>query len=97
MKVTNFRDDSAHAERSRLFAPSECVYEIASMKALHLASGTPSHPMRKSIASPLTSRWLIAGGAAGALALAGTLSLWAHFGTVVFFETIRTGFVACFG
>ncbi|HEV3175752.1 MAG TPA: hypothetical protein VGZ72_07160 [Stellaceae bacterium] len=49
--------------------------------------------MRKSIASPLTSRWLIA----GALALAGTLSLWAHFGTVVFFETIRTGFVACFG
>ncbi len=31
------------------------------------------------------------------LALAGTLWLWAHFGTVVFFETIRAGFVACFG
>jgi hypothetical protein len=80
-----------------LFAPSECVYEIASMKALHRASGTPSRPMHKSIASPLTSRWLILGGAVSALALAGTLSMWAHFGTVVFFETIRTGFVACFG
>ncbi|HEV3177255.1 MAG TPA: hypothetical protein VGZ72_14785 [Stellaceae bacterium] len=53
--------------------------------------------MHKSIASPLTSRWLILGGAVSALALAGTLSMWAHFGTVVFFETIRTGFVACFG
>jgi hypothetical protein len=23
--------------------------------------------------------------------------LWAHYGTTVFFETIRAGFVACFG
>jgi hypothetical protein len=36
-------------------------------------------------------------GAAAAVALAGTALLWAHFGTVVFFETIRTGFAACFG
>jgi hypothetical protein len=37
--------------------------------------------------------------AAGAitLLLAGTILLWAHFGTAVFFETIRVGFVACFG
>ncbi len=39
---------------------------------------------------------LIAGGAA-ALVLAGTVALWAHFGTAVFFEMIRAGFVACFG
>jgi len=43
------------------------------------------------------SRWLIIGGGAAALVLAGTVSLWARFGTVVFFETIRTGFAACFG
>jgi hypothetical protein len=23
--------------------------------------------------------------------------LWAHYGTAVFFEMIRTGFMACFG
>jgi len=39
----------------------------------------------------------VATGAVTALALAGTALLWAHFGTVVFFETIRTGFAACFG
>jgi hypothetical protein len=29
--------------------------------------------------------------------LAGTVLLWARYGTTVFFETIRAGFVACFG
>lgn len=32
-----------------------------------------------------------------ALALVGTGLLWAHYGTAVFFETIRAGFIACFG
>jgi hypothetical protein len=32
-----------------------------------------------------------------ALALAGSVLLWAHYGTTVFFETIRAGFAACFG
>jgi hypothetical protein len=32
-----------------------------------------------------------------ALALIGTGVLWAHYGTTVFFETIRAGFAACFG
>jgi hypothetical protein len=31
------------------------------------------------------------------VAVAGTLVLWAYYGTAVFFETIRAGFVACFG
>ena len=31
-----------------------------------------------------------------ALLLAGTTALWAHYGTAVFFEIIRTGFIACF-
>jgi hypothetical protein len=35
--------------------------------------------------------------AALGLVLAGTILLWAHYGTAVFFEMIRTGFMACFG
>jgi hypothetical protein len=40
---------------------------------------------------------LVATGAVVALALTGTVMLWAHYGTTVFFETIRVGFSACFG
>lgn len=53
--------------------------------------------MRETVAPRSMSRPLIFGGAAVILALAGTLLLWAHFGTAVFFETIRAGLVACFG
>ena len=38
----------------------------------------------------------LAAGAMG-LVLAGTIALWTHYGTAVFFETIRAGFIACFG
>jgi hypothetical protein len=40
---------------------------------------------------------LVAAAGVIALLLAGTVLLWAHYGTTVFFETIRAGFVACFG
>jgi hypothetical protein len=40
---------------------------------------------------------LLAAGGAVAFLLAGTIALWAHYGTAVFFETIRAGFIACFG
>ena len=46
--------------------------------------------------SPLL-RPLIAVSALVALALGGTVWLWAHYGATVFFETIRAGFAACFG
>jgi hypothetical protein len=36
-------------------------------------------------------------GAVIALGLIGAVLLWAHYGTTVFFETIRVGFSACFG
>jgi hypothetical protein len=39
---------------------------------------------------------LLAAGVIGLL-LAATIALWAHYGTAVFFETIRAGFVGCFG
>ena len=43
------------------------------------------------------SRPLIAVAGVIAVALAGTVLLWAYYGATVFFETIRAGFVACFG
>ncbi len=44
-----------------------------------------------------TSRPPILAGAAIIIVLAGTVWLWAYYGATVFFETIRAGFVACFG
>jgi hypothetical protein len=52
----------------------------------------PDLAARNSLSWPL-----LATGAAVALALLGTILLWAHYGTTVFFETIRAGFTACFG
>ena len=45
------------------------------------------------------ARTAIVWGGAGlaSLAVVGALALWAHYGTAVFFETIRAGFTACFG
>jgi len=54
-------------------------------------------PMRETTESRSTSRSLFLASAAVILALAGTVWLWAYFGATIFFETIRAGFVACFG
>jgi hypothetical protein len=48
-------------------------------------------------ASRTVSRPLLAAAGAVACLLAGTVVLWAHYGTAVFFETLRAGFIACFG
>jgi hypothetical protein len=40
---------------------------------------------------------LLVAGAVVALLLAGAVALWAHYGSTVFFETIRAGLAACFG
>jgi hypothetical protein len=45
---------------------------------------------------PVFRQWALALGAVAFL-LAATVVLWAYYGTTVFFETIRAGFVACFG
>ncbi|MDE2380338.1 hypothetical protein [Bradyrhizobium sp.] len=42
------------------------------------------------------SALLLAGAGLAALALIGTAALWFHYGTQVFFETIRAGLAACF-
>lgn len=46
--------------------------------------------------APRRATVLLAAAVLGAI-LAGTIALWAHYGTAVFFETIRAGFAACFG
>jgi hypothetical protein len=53
--------------------------------------------MPEILARPRSSGALFAVSAIIALALIGTGLLWAHYGTTVFFETIRAGFAACFG
>jgi hypothetical protein len=53
--------------------------------------------MPEIIARPRFSGPLLVGSVLVAVALAGTGMLWAHYGTTVFFETIRAGFAACFG
>lgn len=40
---------------------------------------------------------IMLGAALIATVLTMTAMLWAHYGTAVFFETIRAGFAACFG
>jgi hypothetical protein len=32
----------------------------------------------------------------GGLIMAATLAMWAYYGTAVFFEIVRTGWIACF-
>lgn len=54
-------------------------------------------PVAETAAQQPLSRTLVVAVGAIALLLAGTVLLWAHYGTTVFFETIRAGFVACFG
>jgi hypothetical protein len=53
--------------------------------------------MSQAIAPRVLSSPLLAAGGAIMVLLAGTIVLWAHYGTAVFFETIRAGFIACFG
>lgn len=42
------------------------------------------------------SRTLAVLALAVALVMAGTLALWAYYGTAVFFEIVRTGWAMCF-
>jgi hypothetical protein len=52
------------------------------------AQHPPTRPM-------MTARVAVAVALTGAIL--GTVLLWAHYGTTIFFETIRAGFSACFG
>jgi hypothetical protein len=47
--------------------------------------------------SPRRTAAIALGAGVLGLVFAGTIALWVHYGTAVFFETIRTGLVGCFG
>jgi len=42
------------------------------------------------------ARPLVFAGLTGGLLIAGTAGLWVYYGTAVFFELIRAGWMACF-
>ena len=48
------------------------------------------------VSTAILARPLLLIGAAGGLLLAAALGLWAHYGTAVFFEILRAGWMACF-
>jgi hypothetical protein len=59
---------------------------------------TASSTVASPAGTPPLALWLLlAACVLVALTLGGTVLLWAHYGTTVFFETIRAGFAACFG
>jgi hypothetical protein len=49
----------------------------------------------KAAEASLLPLFLIASGTVAALS--GAVALWAYFCTTLFFEMVRTGFIACFG
>jgi len=52
--------------------------------------------MPENVATATLSRPLMLVAMACGLMLAATFGLWAYYGTTVFFEMVRTGWVACF-
>jgi hypothetical protein len=52
-------------------------------------------PETVSAATPLLSRPLVLIAAVVGILLAGTVVLWAHYGTAVFYEMIVAGIAAC--
>ncbi len=48
------------------------------------------------VAEPGLSRPVVLIAAVIGVLLAGTVALWAHYGTAVFYEMIAAGFAACF-
>ena len=61
------------------------------MKELELEAGMPAIVSNAPLSRPL----LLVAVVGGAL-VAAALALWAYYGTAVFFEMVRTGWLACF-
>jgi len=58
----------------------------------------PAHPLQDNSPNPgrAPSVLLLAGAGVGGLMVIGSLALWFHYGSQVFFDMIRTGLAACF-
>ncbi len=66
----------------------------------HIAARTyvflNGNPMTAQSTTPVPIRPMLLIGSAGGLLVAGTVGLWAWYGTSVFFEVLRAGWSACF-
>ena len=62
-----------------------------------MAQPISTQPVSRAIgpATPV-SALAVAGAGLGAALVLGTLALWFHYGTTVFFETIAAGIAGCF-
>jgi hypothetical protein len=63
----------------------------AYVRELELEAGMPAIVSNAPLSRPLL---LVA--VAGGVLVAAALALWAYYGTAVFFEMVRTGWLACF-
>jgi hypothetical protein len=48
------------------------------------------------VSSSIAARPLVIATAVAAILVAAPLALWAYYGTAVFFEVVRAGWIACF-
>jgi hypothetical protein len=48
------------------------------------------------VSTPSLTRPLVLLGLLGGLIVAATVGLWVYYGTTVFFEIVRTGWISCF-
>ena len=62
-----------------------------------MAHPVSTQPVSTAIGPPRAMTALaVVGAGLGAVLLLGTLALWFHYGTTVFFETIAAGIAGCF-
>ena len=62
-----------------------------------MAQPVSTQPVSPAIGPPrAVSALAVVGAGLGAALLLGTLALWFHYGTTVFFETIAAGIAGCF-
>jgi hypothetical protein len=66
-------------------------------RAIDMPREMPKDMVLTETVSPRRTAAIALAAIAVGLVFAGTAALWLHYGTAVFFETIRTGFIACFG
>ncbi len=93
---------TAVSEQAKACAASRDIFIIAAyeittnvMKAMAAPSGGLSMPpMAATTANRMRPLLLLA--VLGGAILAGTLGLWAYYGTAVFFEIVRAGWASCF-
>jgi hypothetical protein len=64
----------------------------AYVKELELETGMPAIVSNAPLSRPLLLVAVVGGGAL----VAAALGLWAYYGTAVFFEMVRAGWLACF-